>query len=286
MLGIKAQSGFKGGAKPSPVKSMRYPDLHRRHVIEMFMPRRLPAILACFVSLCAFGSSSAQNTPIRITADLTDAPRKLYHAEIDLPVRPGPLTLITPEWIPGTHMPVGPASAIAGVVFSANGATLPWRRDDVDLYEFHLTIPDGVALLHVHLDCIVTARVTQKLAVLEWEKLLLYPAKTPVRDIPIQPSVRVPSGWGIGTALTPTSAGSYPVPAAGSTTEFAATTVEQLEDSPVITGAYFHEYVLAPTIVPKHYLDVVADYPDDANLRPAMLAAVANLVREADALYA
>ncbi|MGB7547377.1 MAG: M61 family peptidase, partial [Terracidiphilus sp.] len=227
----------------------------------------------------------AQKAPIEITADLSDAPRKLYHAEINLPVSPGPLTLITPEWIPGTHMPFGPAQEITGVVFTANGKPLPWRRDDVDLYEFHLTIPAGVTTLHAHLDCIVLRRVSQKLAVLEWEKLLLYPAHVPVRDIPIQPSVIVPAGWGIGTALTPIGTGAYPVPAAGSTTHFAATNVEQLQDSPIITGQYFHEFPLAPTITPKHFLDVVSDYPEDANLRPAMLAEVGNLVREADALY-
>ena len=133
---------------------------------------------------------------------------------------------------------------------------------------------------------IVTRRVSQRMAALEWEELMLYPAHVPVKDIPIQPSVKVPAGWGIGTALTPVSGGAYPVPAAGSTTQFAATTVEQLEDSPIITGQYFHEYPLAPTITPQHYLDVAADEPEDANLRPAVLAEVANLVREADALYA
>ena len=65
-------------------------------------------------------------------------------------------------------------------------------------------------------------------------------------------SLKVPAGWGVGTALQPESAGSYPVPAAGSTTKFAATTVEQLEDSPIITGQYFHEFALAPEITPKH----------------------------------
>ena len=62
--------------------------------------------------------------------------------------------------------------------------------------------------------------------------------------------------------------------------------MEQLQDSPIITGQYFREFPLAPTIQPKHFLDVVSDDPDDANLRPAVLAEVANLVREADALYA
>ncbi|HEV2324474.1 MAG TPA: M61 family peptidase, partial [Terracidiphilus sp.] len=144
-----------------------------------------------------------QKAPIQIVANLTDAPRRLYHAEVYLPVRPGPLDLISPKWIPGEHRPTGPAQNITGVVFTANGKTLPWRRDDVNMYEFHLAIPPGVTKLHAHLDCIVTSRVSEKLAVLEWEKLLLYPAHIPVREIPIQPSVMVPAGWGIGTALTP-----------------------------------------------------------------------------------
>jgi predicted metalloprotease with PDZ domain len=249
-----------------------------------FTPIRNLSIL--IVGLFAgLGAASAQKTPIQIVADLSDAPRKMLHAEIDLPVAAGPLTLTSPKWIPGHHMPSGPISQIVGVVFTANGQPLTWRRDDVDLYQFHLTVPEGVTTLHAHLDCIVTARISQKLAVLEWEDLMLYPAHLPVREIPIQPSVKVPAGWGIGTALTPASDGSYPVPSAGATTRYTATTVEQLEDSPVITGEYFHEYQLAPTVSPRHFLDVVADDPKDSELRPEVLAHAGNLVREADALY-
>ncbi len=252
------------------------------------MPRiqRFTAVLFALLSMAfAAAPAFAQKAPIEIVADLTDAPRRLFHAEIDLPVTQGPLALTTPQWIPGHHMPAGPANDITGVLFTANGQTLPWRRDDVDLYEFHLNIPEGVTRLHAHVDCIVTSRVSQKLAALEWEDLMLYPAHTPVRDIPIQASVKVPTGWGIGTAMTPVSGGSYPVPAAGATTEFAVTTVEQLQDSPVITGQYFHEFALAPSITPKHYIDVVADEPEDANLSPQLLADFSNLVREASAMY-
>ena len=236
--------------------------------------------------------------PIQIVADLTEAGRKLYHAEIDLPVKAGPLTLITPQWIPGNHRPTGPVSDITGVVFTGNGQRLEWRRDDVNLYEFHLTVPKGVTSVHAHLDCIVTARATTKMAVLEWEKLLLYPAGVAVKEIAVQPSVTVPAGWGIGPALTPVATGLPPAattgvdesghsPAAGSvTTKYAATTVEQLQDSPVIAGEYFHEFPLAPEITPKHYLDVVADEEKDAELRPEFLAEVANLVREASVMYA
>jgi predicted metalloprotease with PDZ domain len=253
----------------------------------MLQFRRTLAAALCLPALTVIVAPAlAQRAPIEITADLTDASRKLYHAEVNLPVTPGPLTLTTPKWIPGNHRPTGPVDQITGVIFAANGKTLPWRRDDVDLYQFHLIVPEGVTTLHAHLDCIVLQRVSQKLAVLEWEKLLLYPANTPVSEIPIQPSLKVPAGWGIGTALTPVSPGPYPVPASGAVTQFAVTTVEQLEDSPVITGQYFHEFPLAPSIKPKHFIDVVSDFPEDSNLRPAVLAQLNNLVREADALYA
>jgi predicted metalloprotease with PDZ domain len=237
------------------------------------------------LALCSTSLTQAQKTPIQITADLSEASRKLYHAEVDIPVKPGPVSLTTPKWIPGNHRPTGPVDEITGVVFTANGKVLPWRRDDEDLYQFHVTVPAGVTTLHAHLDCIVTARLSQKLAVLEWEKLLLYPANTPVKEIPIQPSIKVPEGWGIGTALTPTD-GYDPQHPKGGLTHYAATNVEQLEDSPVITGEYFHEFLLAPEVTPRHYIDVVADSPEDSQLRPALLVALSNLVRETGAAYA
>ncbi len=258
------------------------------------------AIFAAGAALMASApsvSGQAAVAPIQIVADLSEAPRKLFHAEIDLPVKPGPLTLITPEWIPGTHRPEGPVSNIVGVVFTANGQALTWRRDDVNLFEFHLTVPKGVSSIHAHLDSIVTARVTAKLAMLEWEHLLLYPAGVPVREIAVQPSVTVPAGWTIGTALTPVAAGllppqttgidesAHPTAPGATTTRYAATTVEQLEDSPVLTGQYLREYALAPEITPRHYLDVASDEAHDAELRPEFLTEVANLVREAGAAY-
>ena len=248
--------------------------------------RFLVATASSLFALPALAAATPPSKPtIQITADLSDAPRKLYHAEIDLPVKPGPAAFTTPQWIPGNHRPTGPVDDITGVVFTANGKVLPWRRDDTDLYQFHVDVPPGVTTLHVHLDCIVLARASDKLAVLEWEKLMLYPANKPVRDIPIQPSVTVPKGWGIGTALQPV--GSYdPNAKVGGTTDFQPTTVEQLEDSPVIAGEYFHEFALAPEISPKHYIDVVSDEPKDSNLRPEVLAEVSNLVREASTAYA
>ncbi|WP_158748564.1 M61 family metallopeptidase [Acidobacterium sp. S8] len=228
--------------------------------------------------LLATSISAFAATPITITADLSEAPRKLWHADITIPVQPGPLTLTAVKWVPGNHRPTGPISDLTGIVFRANGQVLTWRRDDVDLYAFHLTVPQGVSTLQVHVDAIVTARVSDKLAMLEWEKFLLYPTGVPVREIQIQPSVKVPSGWGVGTALTPTGT-------EGSTTHFAPVTVEMLEDSPVLTGQYFKEIPLAADVTPKHFLDVAGDAPEDVELRPQFLASLNNLVHEAGAMY-
>ena len=48
----------------------------------------------------------AQN-PVRLRVDATDAPRRLFHVQMTIPARPGPMTLLYPEWIPGEHMPTG-----------------------------------------------------------------------------------------------------------------------------------------------------------------------------------
>jgi predicted metalloprotease with PDZ domain len=233
--------------------------------------------------LAAATATSAQTAPIRITADLSEAPRKVYHAEIDIPVKPGPITLTTPKWIPGTHRPTPLVDSITGVVFTASGQTLTWRRDDVNMYEYHVTVPKGVTSLHAHLDLINPGRQTTHLASLEWDGLLLYPAGIPVAKIAVEPTVIVPAGWGIGTALTPINGTTFG--GGVSTQHFAATTVEQLEDSPVDTGLYYRQYALAPEISPKHFLDVVADEPDDVNIRPSTIAEINNLIREADAMY-
>ena len=52
-------------------------------------------------ALCATTLATAQSTPITLAVDLTDAPRKILHAQETIPVQPGPLTLVYPKWIPG-----------------------------------------------------------------------------------------------------------------------------------------------------------------------------------------
>jgi predicted metalloprotease with PDZ domain len=247
----------------------------------------------CFLFVSA--ASYSQATPIQITADLTDAPRKLFHAEIDLPVRPGPLALMEAAWIPGHHAPKFVDSEITGVVFTANGQTIPWQRDDVDLYKFHLTVPPGATTLHAHVDYIAGIKATPELAVLEWEDLMLYPAGVPVRQIAIQPTVVVPQNWGVATSLRPVSPYDPQHPAGGKI-QYAATNVETLEDSPVMTGINYKEYPLnaaARGVADPHglgqqkpvYIDLFGDTAEDAVLRPSAVADLEHLVTEAAAMY-
>jgi len=253
-------------------------------------------LLSILVLLSNGRAAFAQSEPIRITADLTESSRRLFHAEIDLPVHAGPAVFTSPLWIPASHSPNGPIGSISGVVFTANGKVLPWRRDDVTLAEFHVEVPPGVRSIHAHVDALVASRATREMAMLEWETLMLYPAHVPVKEIKIEPAVTVSAGWGVGTALAKLDTEDTPrsslaeqadhLPAADAVTiRYAQTTVEQLEDSPVLTGRYFREYRIAPEVKPDHFLDVAGDEAGDAEIRPEVLRAMDKVVREARLEY-
>jgi predicted metalloprotease with PDZ domain len=252
------------------------------------MTQNIMRFLSLGLLLLAAGQSRAQTSPILLHVDLRDAPRHLLHVHEEISVSAGPLTLEYPEWIPGDHRPTGPIDNLAGIFIRANGQDLPWRRDDVDMYGIHLDVPAGVTRLEVALDFLATPGATgsdedeatsANMTVLEWNSVVMYPAKIPVAQIPVTASITVPADWKLGTALSVTGQ-------TGAETAFAPVSMEQLVDSPVITGRYFREIPLAPEISPKHYLDVAGDTAQDVDLKPEFLASVNNLVRETGALYA
>lgn len=241
-------------------------------------------LLLPFFSVSLFAQTSQI---IKLDLDLTDAPRKVLHAHLTIPVKPGPLTLVYPQWIPGEHSPSGPIDNFAGLVFSANGRNIPWKRDDVDMFAFHLTVPDGVIAIDASVDFLATAApsgfsagasTSPNLAVVSWNEVALYPAGTPAGEVKFATSVKVPEGWKLGTALT--NAG-----VEGTTSQFGAVSLETLVDSPVLAGRFFKEIPLAPEISPKHFLDMVGDGPEDLNLTTDEIAAYSNLVKETGALY-
>ena len=53
---------------------------------------------------------------IAIHVDATDLGQRIYRVKETVPVQPGPLTLLLPQWLPGNHAPNGPIDNIAGLV--------------------------------------------------------------------------------------------------------------------------------------------------------------------------
>lgn len=253
------------------------------------MPRKscllaLAAFALFFASLAA--AQSPQN-PARIAVDLRDAPKHIYHARIELPVHPGPLTLVYPEWIQGEHSPTGPILNLVGLKFSAASKSIPWRRDDVDMYAFHLTIPDGATSLDIAFDYVSPAdpnggrerpASTAKLAVLNWYTVALYPQGSKSDDLTYTASLKLPAGWKFGTALPVASESPEEI-------QFSPVTLTTLIDSPLISGAYFRNIDLSPGHKPDHVIHVAADGPGALEASPAEVQHLRQLVAESGALF-
>jgi len=226
--------------------------------------------------------------PITLAVDLTDAPRKILRASETLPVTPGPMTLVYPEWIPGEHGPTGPIINSTGIIITTlTGERVKWERDLVDMYSYHITVPAGVTSLNIKLDFLGTAganfsaggSTSANLALLSWNTVLLYPAGKNAADVMVTPTLTIPSGWKYGTALT------LAAKKGADTTDFKTLSLEQLIDSPVLAGRWFREIPLAPDVTPRHFLDLAGDGPEDIALNQEHIDQFSKLVRETGALY-
>ena len=101
------------------------------------------SVLAAALTLGLTSVSHAQNPPpgaIKISVDATHAPQRIVHAKLEIPTRPGPLTLYYPKWMPADHSPDGPIPNLAGLKFSAGGKEIAWHQDLVDMYASRLSM--------------------------------------------------------------------------------------------------------------------------------------------------
>lgn len=228
---------------------------------------------------------------LTLEVDLTQAPRKIFTVHETIPVKPGPLTLYYPKWIPGDHAPDGPVTNVAGIAFTANGKKLPWQRDRIDMYALHVQVPAGATTLDANFDFLSPRKnyilpgdvtTTRNLVDLEWNQVVLYPAGYASKSITIDPSVVLPRGWQFATALEPhTGMGNN-----GAAIRFAPVTLNTLVDSPIIAGRHFRQVDLAPGAKAPVYLDVVADAPDDLAITPAQITDFRNLVVQENRMFA
>jgi predicted metalloprotease with PDZ domain len=230
----------------------------------------------------------AQARVEEVHADLTDAPQDIIHAELHIPVKSGPMTLVYPKWIPGNHAPTGPIGNLAGLIMSAGGHEIAWHRDPFDMYAFHVTIPANVTVLDVKLDFLAvqggrggptpSLATTEKLAVLRWPVVVLYPAHVRAADWMVRPSVKLPHGWKYATALDGATQKEQ-------TVSFTPVSLDKLVDSPLIAGEYFRRFAIASEITPRNFIDIVADHPEDLETTPQQDEAFGNLIRQASALF-
>jgi predicted metalloprotease with PDZ domain len=254
--------------------------------------KRLGIHMVCLAAISLFGAlhqgfAQGGQEPVRIAVDLREAPRHIFHAKLSFPVKPGPLTLVYPKWIQGEHSPTGPILDLTGLKMMAAGKEVRWRRDDVDMYAFHVDVPAGASSLEVTLDYLSPAdasgsrerpAATDKLAVLNWYVVTLYPQGPKTDDLTYVASLRLPDGWKYGTALP---AGKE----TGGEIEFAPASLTTLIDSPVITGAYLRTIDLAPGQKPEHYLHVAADGAAALDANPGEVQHLRQLVAETGALF-
>ena len=232
------------------------------------------------------GAAKAPAPTITIAVDASEAPRKIFHAQLSIPASPGILTLYYPKWIPGEHGPTGPIQDLTGLKFAANGQTLKWRRDLLDGWTFHVEVPAGVSVVNAALDFVspageegiftAGASATDKMTVLSWNTVLLYPEGYTSDELTYQASLRLPQGWKFGTPLPVNSQ-------SGAEVSFKPASLTTLVDSPVITGQYLRVVPLSEN--PRQEMDIAADTAGDLDAPQEVLDHYNTLTEQALKLF-
>ncbi len=220
---------------------------------------------------------------ISLLVDITNVNDRIFDVHETIPVQAGKITLLYPEWIPGTHSPSNAIINMAGLVVTANGQRVPWMRDKVNMYAFHIDVPQGVTTLEANFQFLgpidpKRGRISSKFADLPWCRAVLYPAGYFSRDIKFEASVRLPQGWKYATALETSSQD-------GNLVKFKETTFNTLVDSPLYAGANFKRVDLSSGPDNQVFLDVFADKPSDMEITPTQLQYHKNLVIQAQKLF-
>lgn len=251
------------GVKTSPAQTVQWP---------------LPVV--------AKNSAVEVEEAVLLSVDLRDAPKHIFHAKMTIPAKPGPLTLLYPKWIQGEHSPTGPIMNLTGLKMTSAGKEVAWRRDNEDMYAFHLDVPAGAMAVDVSLDYLTPAEsagrehpsATAQLAVLNWYTVTLYPQGPKTDDLKYVATLRLPASWKYGTALpvADESAGEI---------AFAPSSLTTLIDSPVLAGTYMRTIDLSPGQKPEHFLHIAADGPAALAATPSQIQHLRQLVAETGALF-
>ena len=256
------------------------------------MPR-LSASLICVLLLAPSAASAAggfvaksayatEQHPAVLRVDASTAADGILRVHETIPVVAGAFTLVYPKWIPGEHGPTGPLSDLAALRVSANGAQLDWQRDPVDLYAFHVNVPAGTHDIDVDFDVLMNGpgdvTSTHSLAVLNWNRALLYQDGVDSHYYFVKPSIVLPLGWDFATALRARAR-------QGGTVDFAVAPLNTLVDSPLDMGRYVSKWDLWRQGAAFVELDTFADHPQDLDIPTSLLSAYRRVPAETFAMY-
>ena len=243
--------------------------------------------VVCVLFSVSLVSWSADNPTVTIFVDATSAPRKIFHAKLKIPATAGDLTLYYPKWIPGEHAPDGPVIDLAGLKFTAGGKTLKWRRDLLDGFTIHVDVPAGETEVNAELDFLSPATfeggfsagssATDKMAVISWNQVLLYPKGWKSDDLTYVATLKLPANWKYGTPL--------PIASTAGETQitFKPASLTTLIDSPVITGEFLKVVKLADD--PPTEMDIAADSAAALEPPQEVWDHYKNLVQQANKLF-
>ena len=258
---------------------------------------RLSRSLLTVSLLFAAATAGAQTIPeprdvayapgtIRLEVDATNLDQRIFKIKQTIPVQAGPLTLLYPRWIPGGHTPRGAIDKVAGIVFSANGQKLAWKRDTLDVAAFHLDIPAGVSQITAAFDFLSPTHpgqgrivMTPDMLNLQFVSTVLYPAGHYGSQIVFDPRVTYPKGWTAFTAL-------HEQGRSGDTVDYEDVPFDILVDSPVFAGRHAKQIDLTPagSKVPVR-LGVVADAAKYLEAKPAQVAIHKTMVEQTLKLF-
>jgi len=223
---------------------------------------------------------------IQIAVDLTEAYRSLYHVTVEFPVQPDSLaTFTTPLWIQESHSANGPVAYVTGLHFSAGDRALPWRRNPREASQYLVQIPPGIDTISASFDSVLYYDVARHRVTLRWEHVLLYPAGRDIRALRIQPTITIPTSWGIATALENIGrSADEPYPSNGAySVKYNPMSVERLDDSPVLAGRYLTKFDITPD--GKHILALAPDRIEYNNASPEILSRLAKLVEQTGLVF-
>jgi predicted metalloprotease with PDZ domain len=224
---------------------------------------------------------------IRLTVDISNNVDRIERVHEEVPVAPGSkeMVLLYPQWLPGDHEPAGPIASLAGIVTTVDGKRVQWVRDRVNVYAFHVPLTGAAKTVGLDFDYLSPIKpaagrieISDAIADIEWNEVLMYPAGYFSRDIPVDTTLKLPRGWKYATALETVSAKE-------DTIHFERTPLNTLVDSPLYAGTHFEQIDLSPTSTDIVRLDIFADTEAALKMTPEQLAAHKKLAIEADKLY-